>query len=283
MQKISLKAYAKINIGLDIISKRPDGYHEILTIFQQIDLHDKVELSSRDDEKIVINSDNKNVPLNQNNICYKAASLLREVVAKPSGINITIDKRIPIGAGLGGGSSDAASTLKGLIELWKISVDKNSLINLAKKIGADVPFFLKGGTAIASGIGEKLRQITFPKNYFCVLVYPNVEISTYWAYKNINFNLTKTKKISKLSQILQKKINLFELKNNIQNDFEDVIFEEFPELNDLKNKLYQHGAFFASMSGSGSTIYGLFKNFQKAEDAVRIFSESYQTILARPI
>ena len=283
MEKISLKAFAKINIGLNIISKRPDGYHEIETIFQLIDLHDTITISKRNDMQIVIHSRNKNIPLNQDNICYKATNLLRGVSGISDGINITINKRIPLGAGLGGGSSDAASALKGLIKIWGLKLNENSLMNIAKQVGADVPFFVKGGTAFATGIGEKLTQIKFPTEYFCVLVHPNIEISTEWAYKKYNFSLTKTKKISKLAQILQKKINLSELRNCVQNDFEKVVFREFPELSELKKKLYQSGAFFASMSGSGSTIFGLFKNFLKAEEAVGIFAKSCQTILAQPI
>ena len=283
MEKISLKAFAKINIGLNIISKRPDGYHEIETIFQLIDLYDTITISKRNDTQIVIHSRNKNIPLNHDNICYKATNLLRGVSGISDGVNITINKRIPMGAGLGGGSSDAASALKGLIRIWGLRLNENSLMDVAKQVGADVPFFIKGGTAFATGIGEKLTHIEFPTEYFCVLVHPPIEVSTEWAYKNYTFSLTKTKKISKLSQFLQKKINLSELKNYVQNDFEKLVFKEFPELCELKEKLYQNGAFFASMSGSGSTIFGLFKSFIKAEEAVGIFPESCQTILVQPI
>ena len=283
MKKLSLKAFAKINIGLNIISKRADGYHEIETIFQLIDLYDTIIISKRNDAEIVLNSNNIKIPMNQDNICYEAASLLRDLTGISEGINVTINKRIPIGAGLGGGSSDAASVLKGLIKIWGLSLDEVSLMNIAKQIGADVPFFLKGGTAFATGIGEKLTPIELSGEYYCVLVNPNIEISTKWAYKNYNFSLTKTKKIIKLSQILQKNISLFDLRNYIKNDFEEVVFREFPVLGEVKNKLYQSGAFFTSMSGSGSTIFGLFKDILKANDAIGIFPKSYQTILAQPI
>lgn len=283
MKKINLKAFAKINIGLNIISKRNDGYHEIETIFQQIDLFDEITISARDDTKIVLESDSKNIPLDENNICFKAAKLLQEISGVSRGVNIAISKRIPIGAGLGGGSSDAAATLKGLVKLWELAYTKNKITKFSKQIGADVPFFVKGGTAYASGIGDKLTQIEFPKKYYCVLVYPNIKIPSAWAYKNFNFNLTKTKKIIKLFEILQKRFDLSELENLAQNDFEDVVFREFPELSELKRKLYQGGAFFASMSGSGSTIFGMFKEYFEAEAVLGIFPKSYQTFFTQPI
>ena len=283
MDKISLKAYAKINIGLNIIAKREDGYHEIETIFQQLDLHDNITISKRQDAKIEIKGDSKKIPLNKNNICFKTAKLLQDISGISHGVNIAISKRIPIGAGLGGGSSDAAATLKGLMRLWELDFTEKEILAIAKQIGADVPFFIKGGTAYASGIGEKLTQIEFPKEYYCVLVFPNIEISTAEAYKNFNFSLTKSKKIIKLFEILQKKIELFELKNFVQNDFEEVAFREIPELDEVKRKFYQNGAFFASMSGSGSTIFGMFKEYTRAEAVVRIFPKSYQTFFAQPI
>ena len=283
MNRISLKAYAKINIGLNVVAKRQDGYHEIETIFQQIDLHDNITISSRVDTKIVLASDSKNIPLDENNICFKTTKLLQEISGVSRGVTIAISKRIPIGAGLGGGSSDAAATLKGLLKQWELTYTENEITKIAKQIGADVPFFIKGGTAYATGIGDKLTQIKSPPKYFYVLVYPNIKISTKWAYKNINFNLTKTKKIIKLSEILHKKSDFFELKNFAQNDFEEVVFREYPELYELKEMLYQSGAFFACMSGSGSTIFGMFREYHEAEDAVGIFPKSYQTFLTQPI
>jgi len=283
MEKINLKAFAKINIGLNIISKRKDGYHELETIFQQIDLSDDILISVREDTKVVLESESEDIPLDKKNICFKAAILLKELSGISRGVNIAISKRIPIGAGLGGGSSDAAATLKGLVKLWELSCTKNDITNIAKQLGADVPFFIKGGTAFATGIGDKLTQIEFPKKYYCVLVYPNIKISSAWAYKNFNFNLTKTKKIVKLSEIFQKNFDLFKLKNYARNDFEEVVFREFPELYEVKRKLYHSGAFFASMSGSGSTIFGLFKEYFEAEAVVGIFPKSVQTFFTQPI
>lgn len=146
-----------------------------------------------------------------------------------------------------------------------------------------MPFFLSGRTSLATGIGEKLTSVTLPTDYFIVLVYPNIEISTAWAYKNFNFSLTRTKKIIKLSQILLKKINKFEWQYFLQNDFEDIVFKEFPELRGIKKKLYQQGAFYASLSGSGSALFGMFKTILEAEEAAENVLKSYQTILARPL
>ena len=184
---------------------------------------------------------------------------------------------------MGGGSSDAAATLKGLMKLWDLSKFENEITGIARQLGADVPFFIKGGVSFATGIGDKLTQIDLPQTYYCVLIYPNIEISSAWAYKNINFNLTKTKKIIKLSEIFQKNFNFSELKIFAQNNFEEVVFREFPELYELKRNLYQGGAFYASMSGSGSTIFGMFKEYSKAKEAVGNFPKSYQTFITQPI
>ena len=283
MNKICLKAYAKINIGLNIISHRQDGYHNIETIFQQIDLYDQLKLSRRDDPGIIIRSDHSLLPTNEDNICHRAVKLIQQATGFKEGIVIAIKKRIPIGAGLGGGSSDAAAVLMGLKRLWQLQLTKKKLLDIASVLGADVRFFLYGGTALASGIGEKLKPITSPFNFYCVLVYPNIEISSTWAYKNFNFSLTKTKKSIKLAHIFSQRIDISDLKNLISNDFEEVVFQHYQELRDIKQLLYIRGALFASMSGSGSTIYGLFKDYTDAVEVMRSIPKPYQLILAKPM
>lgn len=283
MDAICLNAHAKINIGLNIISKRPDHYHNIETIFQQIDLHDLVAIKRTDGSEITVRSNDRRIPEDQGNICYQAAKLLQHATGITEGIEIEIDKRIPIAAGLGGGSSDAASVIMGLLQLWQIELSKRDLLELAMKLGADVYFFLNGGTALATGVGEILARIALPFNFHCVLILPNIEISSTWAYRNFNFSLTKIKKSVKLSQILNNRFDFASLKNLTSNDLEGVVFQRYPLLMKLKETLYRKGAFFASMSGSGSTIYGLFHNYETAKEVMKTFPEPFQIILAQPV
>jgi len=282
LKEIIEKAYAKINIGLKIISKRPDGYHDLETIFQQIDLCDTIKLSIRKSNDIVIKSDNKNIPLDENNICHKAALLFRAASGLDFGLTIHIQKEIPTGAGLGGGSSNAAAVLLGLEKLMAYKLPEKRLNRIARDLGADVPFFLVGGTAYAEGIGDKIKTVRPFPDFFAVLVYPNIEISSAWAYKNFNFNLTKTKKIIKLSRIIQNRICFSDLKDYVENDFEKIVFAKYPELLKIKELLYRKGAFLAMMSGSGSTIFGLFTGSEKAEAARKYFSEKYKCFLTQP-
>jgi len=282
MDVIFLKAYAKINIGLNIISTRQDGYHNIETILQQIDLFDEIVIRKNSGYQISIRSDNRKVPENKGNICYDAVKLIQQVSGIKEGVAIEIRKRIPIGSGLGGGSSNAASVLIGLQQLWHLQLTKEDLHELALKLGADVPFFLVGGTALATGIGEKLKPIDAPFNSYCVIIYPNIEISTTWVYKNFNFSLTKTKKSIKLSHIFFHRFHISNLKNVINNDLEEVVFQQYPILKEIKQLLYRKGAFFACMSGSGSTIYGLFKNYADVV-VMRSILKPYQIILAKPM
>ncbi len=283
MEQVCQKSYAKINIGLNIISKRPDGYHNIETIFQQIDLCDTIKLTKISGSKIEIVSENQSIPHDEKNICYRAAANFFYTIGKSYGLLIEIEKKIPVGAGLGGGSSNAASVLNGLKQLFNIQIDDAGLVQLARKLGADVPFFFVGKTAFASGIGDILKQVklTLPKH--CLLIYPNINISTEWAYKNYNFDLTKSKNIIKLSRILHNHFDLFELGKLITNDFEEVVFREHPILREIKELLYGQGAVFASMSGSGSSIYGLFAGYEDAVEVKNIFPKSYQNFLTQLI
>ncbi len=283
MSEVYLKAYAKINIGLNIISRRQDGYHNIETIFQQIDLFDQIKVARTGNSEIIVQSDNLNLMTIEDNICYRAVKLMQKVVGINDGVNIQINKRIPIGAGLGGGSSDAAAVLNCLQQLWQIELSKEQLLEIAQQLGADVTFFLYGGTAFASGIGEKLRPITLPFNFYGVLIYPNIEISSTWAYKSYNFSLTKTKKSIKLLHIFLNCLPVSDFKNVLSNDLEEVVFQHYPKLYEIKQQLYRQGAFFASMSGSGSTVYGLFKNYADAVEVMRFFPKPYLIILAKPM
>ena len=280
MEKISLEAPAKINLGLNILEKREDGYHDIETIYVPLQLKDKVTLEKRK-KGIVINCNNPDIPLNEKNLAYKAAKLMREKARYYGGVSITIDKKIPIGGGLGGGSSDAASVLRGLNILWNTNFSLKTLKKLGIKIGSDVPFFMINKACIGRGKGEILQPIPFKySNIWIIIVYPNIKIESKWAYENLN--LTKNKKIINFYSFLKKSRDPSELRDRIVNDFETIVFEKFPEIKKIKETLYDFGADFCLMTGSGSAIYGMFKRREKAVKSAENFLGKYTTIITQP-
>ena len=279
MLRLELKAYAKINIGLRVTGRRSDGYHEIETVFQQIDIFDDIVVEKLSPGQIVVETTNPELPTGEGNICFRAAEKVRKASGVNFGVKIFIKKNIPVGAGLGGGSSDAAAVIRGINELFQLNLADQKRQNIARELGADVVFFLLGGTAWATGIGDVLQPVSSMPHFWGVLVYPNIEISTAWAYKNINFSLTKTKKIIKLESLFEKRESMREF---FQNDLEIVVFDKYPELAEIKEKFYQSGAFFASMSGSGSSVYGLFTDIAGAENAQASFGDRYRTFLIQP-
>src|SRR5713101_267279 len=179
---LALKSYAKINLGLRILRKREDGYHDIETVFHRVNIFDEIELSTW--VGISLTCNNREVPANDNNLCVRAATLLGETYGVGEGVHIQLTKCIPIGAGLGGGSSDAASTLLGLNLFWNLNLGKEKLAPLALELGADVPYFLNEGSAYATGRGEKLEYLDVDVPHWILIVYPNIHISTAWAFKN---------------------------------------------------------------------------------------------------
>ena len=273
-------SYAKINIGLNILEKRADGFHEIETIFQEISLHDTLEF--RRGETILIESKSPQCPTDHSNLVYKAAELLNNHVNLSNGIKVTIHKTIPVGGGLGGGSSNAACALVFLNDFWHLALSPNVLKTIGSKIGSDVPFFLQGGTAFGSGRGEKLERIKLFNNYWGILVTPSYGISTKWAFERSNFNLTKTNKKSNFGTFVQKSTDLEQWQNVLKNDLEPAVFSAYPELGDIIDLLYKHGAFYAQMSGSGSSLYGLFENKNVALQAQYSLTK-YKAFLFGPV
>src|SRR5437867_6634005 len=180
---LDIRAYAKINLGLRILRKREDGYHEIETVFHRVNIFDEIRLSPSTGISLTCND--PDIPVNDDNLCMRAASALRDKYAVGKGVHIELKKTIPAGAGLGGGSSDAASTLLGLNQLWKLHLDRENLEPLALRIGSDIPYFLHEGSAYATGRGEKLEDIGIDIPCWIVLVYPKIQISTAWAYQNV--------------------------------------------------------------------------------------------------
>jgi len=277
---IKIKANAKINLALAVRHKRGDGYHELDLIFQEIDLCDHLLLSS--DDTINFTTNSSDLINNSDNICIKAARLMQREFDIP-GIKIQLEKRIPIGGGLGGGSSDAAAVLKGARELYDLTIKEGNLLALALELGADVPFFIHGKSAYGTGIGEILKPITIYNDYHILLVIPDVRISTVWAYKNLNLALTSKKGDYKFRGFRFQNLELPDFKSEFFNDFEKSVFKAYPLLGDLKSKLYQEGASFAAMSGSGSVLFGLFDSEKSCSAAKISLGKNYHCQIVKPI
>jgi 4-diphosphocytidyl-2-C-methyl-D-erythritol kinase len=277
------KAYAKINLGLNILRRREDGYHEIESVFQQIDLCDAIRISPIS-HGIEIICSHPDVPCDASNICHKAVRLLQAQTGRNEGIRIELNKKIPVGAGLGGGSSDAAAVLKALNQQWDLGLAQDALRSLARQLGADVPFFLSGRTMFAQGIGDILSPVNLMLDFIILIVFPKFSVSTVWAYKNYKINLTNSKKNITLADLFLADLDLLDLTNYLKNDLEQVVFERHPQLNSIKSKLYAMGAFYASMSGSGSSVFGLFfPDISFSEDVEALFGFDCDVFISKPL
>jgi len=275
-----LRAYAKINLGLQILRKRVDGYHDIETVFHLVNVYDEI-FFQHESSDIIIDGSHPDIPLNQFNLCWRAADLLRRYIGKELGVRIIFQKNIPVGAGLGGGSANAALVLWELPKFWNIHISGEVLFTMALSLGSDVPYFLIPGTALATGRGEILEYFDLEMPYWIVLVYPNIRISTAWAYKNFQFK--KNIKQENLKKLLVENIhNPQVLVNKLRNDFEPLVFRTHEEVRRVKEALYHLGADFALMSGSGSAVYGLYQSEQFAKDAVDFFKPMYPVFLTEP-
>lgn len=260
MDKIRLLSPAKINIGLRVLGKRRDGYHNIETIFHEVKIFDEIEMEVSDEVEFETNS--KEIPIGTDNLCLKAVRIFFESFGIHSGVRIYLKKIIPIGAGLGGGSSNSAAVLKGLNILFDVGADEDLLCELGSLIGSDVPFFIKGGTAYATGRGEIIEKIQIEVPYKVVLVYPNIQISTSWAYENLK--LKNHEGEENLKKIFIENIDKLEkLRKLVENDFEELVFSHYPQVKEIKSKLYELGSVFSLMSGSGSAVFGFFSEIDE--------------------
>ena len=261
---ISLVAPAKVNLILRVLRKRQDGYHEISSLMQPISLHDDIIIDVADGSGITLSCSNPSVPADGANLAYKAAELFLCATGLCLSVNLDIKKEIPAGAGLGGGSSDAATVLAGLNSLLNAGLGIEELMRLGACIGSDVPFFLLGRPAIATGRGEMLEGVALPRFWY-VLVNPGFEISTAWAYNNLD--LTKVRQ----DYILSYSCEVFENPDNLVpmmvNDLEAAVFNRYPQVQAIKDAILSAGAKAALMSGSGSTVFGLFQEKADAETA----------------
>lgn len=249
-------AYAKINIGLEVLGKRADAYHEINTVFATVCIHDEI-ISEESTEIAVVCEPDLGIPMNEN-LVYKAAMALKTFYSIPAGAKISIKKNIITGSGLGGGSSDAAATLKLLCQLWEIPENESDLHTIATSLGMDIPFFLRNGFAIGRGRGELLEFFDFHLPYFIVIVTPGINISTKMAYQGLKIDSNRHRAGNLKQILLESRNNHHILKEQLRNDFEPYVFEKEPVIKQIKEALYECGAIFALMSGSGSAVYGFF-------------------------
>jgi len=278
MNKIVLKSPAKINIGLEIIRKREDGYHDLETIFYPLLLSDILKFEKADDTTLESNSNEINSL--KTNLIFTAIELLEKIVGRKLNVNIYLEKNIPIGAGLGGGSSNAATTLKALNQLFELKVNFNKLSETALKLGSDVPFFLEPFPCFASSRGEIKKNIQLSLSQPILIVNPGIHISTKWAFQNLELKLHK-KSLKELCD--HSFVTIEDIKDYATNDFEKIIYKKYAEIKSIKDKLVASGADFVSLTGTGSTVYGVFSNLQKARWAKEDFARSNFTFINFPV
>ena len=262
MDSLTLSAPAKINYLLDVTGKRPDGYHELRMIMQRVNLCDEITLTLTNNHEINVTCNSKGAPDGPKNIAWKAARAMFDTTESAFGVNIAITKNIPVAAGLGGGSSDAATVLMGLNQLLKLGHTDQKLMETGCSLGADVPFFIFKRTALAEGIGEKLTPLLNTPKCWIVLVNPGIHVSTAWVYKSLQ--LTKDYDLNKLPEFFG---SVEDIVSIMSNDLESVTIQRFPVIADIKTCLIDMGAVGSMMSGSGPTVFGIFKSFDTAEVA----------------
>ena len=255
-------APAKINLFLRILGKRADGYHDIVSLMQKITLYDELTFLPRP-KGIVLQCPNSDLPISEDNLIFRAAEAVFAYTGYSSGIEITLTKNIPVAAGLGGGSSDAATTLLALNEMWQLGLTKVELMKIGAKLGADVPFFIFGSSAFAQGIGEKLKAWKNPLKLNLVLINPCFSLSTKLVYESLNLRLTK----KRINYSIPRFSELGDIIREMHNDLETASLRMHPELTDIKQLLLRHGALSAMMSGSGPTVFGIFTDESSAKKA----------------
>ncbi|MGY4793464.1 4-(cytidine 5'-diphospho)-2-C-methyl-D-erythritol kinase [Lysinibacillus sp. FSL K6-0057] len=251
-----VKAPAKINLTLDVLYKRPDNFHEVEMVMTTVDLADRISLESREDGVIQIISTDNFVPNDHRNFAYQAARLIKDTYGIRQGVSITIEKEIPIAAGLAGGSSDAAATLKGLNELWDLGLSIDEIAELGAKIGSDVSFCVYGGTALATGRGEKIKELSAPPNCWVVLAKPKIGVSTAEVYGGLKVEGLEHPNTQQMIQAIETK-DYELLCSSLGNVLETVTFKLHPEVVMLKEQMKRFGADATLMSGSGPTVFGL--------------------------
>jgi len=261
---MKIKAYAKINIALDVVGKRKDGYHLLRMIMQAIDLYDTIEIE-KIDSGINLKCNKHYVPTDERNLAYKAAKLFKETYSIDEGVDITLDKNIPVSAGLAGGSTDAAGVLKLMNKIFDVNADDDELKALGLKLGADVPYCISGGTALCEGVGEQITQLKQFKDKILILIKPPFGVSTKEVYKN--FDLSRVIFHPRIEELIEKmeSDDIYFVANNMKNLLENVTLKKHRVISSIKEEVKLNGSIGTMMSGSGPTVFAFFDDMLKAQ------------------
>lgn len=259
MEKLIMDSYAKINLGLDVLGKRDDGYHEIDTIMQSISLKDRLIFESlEEDGVLLIDSNCQDLPLDEDNLVYKAWELLKDEFNISRGLHIYIEKKIPMGAGLAGGSSNCATTLRALNEIWELGLEMEELEDLGARLGADVPFCIEGGTVRATGIGDRLEDLQPFKGQKVLVCNPGIAVDTALAYGMLDLGGDRLD-LDSLERAMERR-DLREMDRFMGNKMEKSIIEKYPIIGEIKSRMTELGSSASLMTGSGSTVFGIFSD-----------------------
>ena len=283
---IVLKSYGKINLGLDVLRRREDGYHEVRMIMQTVGLYDVLTMKKRKDDKIEMTCNLSFLPTDERNLVYKAVKLIKDKYHIKDGVEINLSKRIPVAAGMAGGSSNCAAALKGMNQLFDLGLSIDELCEIGVTLGADVPYCIWGGTALSEGIGEKLSRVDAMPDCYILIAKPGISVSTAFEYKNHDLPaLSKHPDIDGMLECLKEK-DLTGICDRLENVLETVTIKEYPIIEKVKKHLMDQGAKGALMSGSGPTIFAIFEDKKTADDAMeslRSIEDIKQAYVVRPI
>lgn len=267
-RKLVLKAYGKINLGLDVVRRLENGYHEVRMIMQSVELADTVTVKQLSEDRIVVRTDRENLPCDERNLAYKAAKLMKESYSIRDGVEIFLEKHIPMAAGMAGGSADCAAVLKGMNELFDLGLKLEELQKIGVKLGADVPYCLMGGCALSEGIGEILTALKNPPSCVLLLAKPEIDVSTKYVYENLRLDmLERHPDIDGMIRDIEEG-NLEKLCGKLENVLESVTGKEYPVIGEIERVMKEAGALAGIMSGSGPTVFGIFKEKESAETAM---------------
>lgn len=273
MNTIRLKARAKINLGLDVIRKREDGYHEVKMIMQSLKMYDELTISKVAEPGITIKTNRSYLPVNEDNLIYKAAKLIMDNYEVTGGVLVELEKFIPVSAGMAGGSSDAAATLVGMNQLFELNIPKKRLMELGKTIGADIPFCIMRGTVLAEGIGEKLTPLDTMPSCPIVIAKPPINVSTKFVYENLKLDGVTHPDIDGMLLAI-KEGDMDGICNRLGNVLETVTISKYPVIDEIKQKMLEMGAKGSLMSGSGPTVFGIFEDYGVANKCAEKLRES---------
>ncbi len=269
IKHLSLKAYGKINLGLDVLRRRDDGYHEVRMIMQTVGIYDRIDLIYKEEPGITVETNLYYLPDNENNLVYKAAKLLMDEFHVQKGVHIKLRKFIPVAAGMAGGSSDAAAVLFGVNKMFSLGLTTEHLMERGVKIGADVPYCVMRGTALSEGIGEILTPLPMPPQCQVLIAKPGISVSTKFVYENLHANDLKPEQHPDIDGMIEaiKQKDLYGIADRFGNVLETVTIPAYPVIQEIKDLMMEHGAIGALMSGSGPTVFGLFTNPKAAAKA----------------